>query len=84
LLDGKRLALLSQRWREVQSPTLLDTASRVDVAVYDVENPAAPKLNKLAEFPGYYADARLYDGKIYVVSQLGVNRWMAWDGVAQG
>lgn len=84
LLDSKRLAILSQRWRDVQSSSLLDTSSKVDVAVYDVQDPSAPKLNKLTEFPGYYSDARLRDGKIYIVNQLGVNRWMAWNGLAEG
>lgn len=83
MLEGKQLALLSQRWKENVQPAILDTSSRVDVAVYNVEDPKNPKLDKLVEFPGYYTDARLRDGNVYIVSQLSVNRWMAWNAAAK-
>ena len=43
--------------------------------VYDVKNPAKPKLLKLSDLDGNYHDSRKIGNKLYVVSQLSINRW---------
>lgn len=54
--------------------TMLDTSQKTDVIMYDVSDKENPQLNRFSDLDGMYHDARLIGDKLYVVSQVQVNR----------
>lgn len=77
-LEGDTLAILTQRWRNVYYPTLLDSSSKVHVVLYNVSAPHSPQLVKLTDYPGYISDARLVNGQLYIINQLSLHMgWLA-------
>jgi inhibitor of cysteine peptidase len=73
LLDKNTLIILAQRWRNVYTPSLLDTTSKVHVVFYDVSQTTSPKLIKLTDYPWNILDARLKNGALTLVTQISVN-----------
>jgi len=78
-LQKNKLVILWQRWRDGQWRTwLLERNQRVDIIVYDVSDLDTPRLERFTDLDWHYKDARLIDNELYVITQLHVNRWNAW------
>lgn len=75
LIDKKKLVLFTSTNsnREVITPYDYSPRRRYEpftkVTIYDVSNRAAPKKEKEYMVSGFYHDARLTDGKVYLLTQ---------------
>lgn len=75
---NNQLIILAQRRSERPQAGILDSSSKTEIVVYDMVDKATPKLVKFVDLDGWYQDARMVDDTLYVVSQVGINRW--WYG----
>jgi hypothetical protein len=73
-----QLVLLAQRRSDRAPQGVLDMSSKTELVTYDMTDKSTPKLTKFADLDGRYQDARLVGNTLYVVSQVGINRW--WYG----
>ena len=73
-----QLVLLAQRRSDRGQQGLIDTSSKTEIITYDMSDKSTPKLTKFADLDGRYQDARMVGNTLYVVSQVGINRW--WYG----
>lgn len=73
-----RLVMLSQRWTNASPQGYIDRSARMDVIVYDISNINDPAMIKFSDMDGSYTDSRMIGDKLYVVSQLNVNRGYPW------
>ncbi|MBP7847879.1 beta-propeller domain-containing protein [Patescibacteria group bacterium] len=80
-IEDDKLVIIGQRWSNSASNSFIDRGNKIDVIVYDVSNVEKPKLMKFSDLDGYYTDSRMIDGKLYLVSQLNVNRRWAFNGL---
>lgn len=84
-LQNNKLVILWQRWRDGEWRTgLLERNSRVDIMIYDVSDVKDPTLDRFTDLDGQYQDARVIDNELYVVTQLWVNWWNAWNRLDEG
>lgn len=69
------LVIIGQRRRDnANYDTVIDTSQKTDVIMYDVSDIEKPALNRFSDLDGTYHDARLIGDKLYVVSQVQINR----------
>ncbi|MDR1711384.1 MAG: beta-propeller domain-containing protein [Propionibacteriaceae bacterium] len=68
LLAANTLAVVLQGWTDTDSPAGAITQSETLAALYDVADPAHPKLVKTFGQSGYYQSSRLNGGILYLVS----------------
>lgn len=82
-LAKDRLMLIGQLpdYKNTLDDSFLTYQNRTIVAIYDTSDIKNLKLLKFENLPGRYQDARLIDDQLYVVSELGFNRWN-WKGHA--
>jgi uncharacterized secreted protein with C-terminal beta-propeller domain len=81
-LDGKFVTVLSRledpsaacpgyrdhvALRDGQSCPITDSTAKVKVTVFDVTNPAAPKLTEATKLDGHLSTSRQIDGQLYLV-----------------
>jgi len=71
-----RLIILGTKYADgnMYSNSVLSRYQSTALALYDTTSITAPKLLKFVNMDGYYTDARMIANKLYVVSQLGINR----------
>lgn len=83
-IEDDTLVILWQRWREHKwTSTVIDQYSRVNLVTYDVSNPESPRLTRFSDMDWSYQDARMIDGKVYIITQLGVNWGDIWQEFSQ-
>ncbi len=64
-----RLMVINQNFGSGSVSQRSHSASAVELILYDVSDPASPKLTQNTSIPGYYVAARLADGYVYAVIQ---------------
>ena len=77
LISNNTLALVSTRYTENNfddRTSFFDTNTKTNVYVLNIANKTQPKIIRLFDFPGQLQDARLNDGKLYIVSNLYFSR----------
>ncbi len=67
-LDGTTLVIVTSQERYYDWAGPDGDVDKCCVKLYDVSDPAAPKLQSELAQDGYYLDSRLVDGQIYLVS----------------
>lgn len=75
-LSGDRLVLIGGSLNEGRAYTTGDTAvesTECVTVIYDVSDPNSPKELTRLKQSGYYDESRLIDGKLYVISNFGIN-----------
>ncbi len=80
-INDDMLVIIAQRYSNIASNSFLDRGNKIDVIVYDVSDVENPKMIKFSDLDGYYTDSRMIDGKLYLVSQVSVNRRWATQGL---
>jgi len=71
-----RLIILWTKYSNVNYyDTLLSRYQSTALAIYDTMSITSPKLLKYVSMDWYYTDARMIGNKLYVISQLGINRY---------
>lgn len=71
-----RLVILASRYISLSNRnSVLNRDSRTSVAIYDISSPENIKLLKFTDMDGSYQNSRMIDNKLYVLSQLDINRW---------
>jgi uncharacterized secreted protein with C-terminal beta-propeller domain len=71
-LQNDYLIILGQRYSQIES--ILGDARSVAI-VYDISDMERLILKKLVEVQGYYQDARIVDGELYLISNISLNRY---------
>jgi len=74
-----RLVILASRYVDFKHQRGLDRGSRTSVAIYDISDVSALKLLKFTDLDGWKVNSRMIDDKLYVLSQINVNRWYRRD-----
>lgn len=77
LISNNTLALVSTRYTETNfdvRTSFFDKSTKTNVYVLNIANKSDPKIIRLFDFPGQLQDARLNDGKLYIVSNLYFSR----------
>ncbi|RMG93238.1 MAG: hypothetical protein D6708_05545, partial [Candidatus Dadabacteria bacterium] len=71
LVHGSTVLVLSQVWESAAAETVDRPwwGPRLRAAVFDVTDPAAPRVVREVEFEGAYVDARLVEGRAHLVIQ---------------
>jgi uncharacterized secreted protein with C-terminal beta-propeller domain len=73
--EDRLVVLASRNVNLARRDWVLDRWSRTSVAIYDISNPSDVHLLKFTDLDGRYNNSRMIDNKLYVLSQLDINRW---------
>ncbi len=74
-LTKDRLVILASRYISLaNSNRILNREARTSIAIYDISNPKDVSLIKFSDLDGYYQHSRMIDNKLYVLSELDINR----------
>lgn len=78
VLDEK-LVIMWTRYTQLTRQHTLNRNTRTSVAIYDFSDVSSPLLEKYIDLDGAYSDARMIDEKLYIISQIWVQRHYLYD-----
>jgi len=69
-----RLVILGTRYIASLQQKAISRNQRTSVAVYDISHITKPELLKFIDLDGYYRNSRMINDKLYILSQMDINR----------
>jgi hypothetical protein len=80
---GERLVVLERLWFDQNSGSYNYNRNQSRVLVYDVSNPAEPKISQSIPFEGEIAESRMVGDILYIASSVRPNYWDRRNGNRQ-
>jgi len=75
-LQSQKMIIIANRYTDKPTaPSIINRNTKTVVIIYDIKNISNAKLIKMDYIDGNYNDSRIVDGKLFVMSNINIDRW---------